>query len=367
MNDLALPPTTAVLYEVVLPLVRPFTASHGDLPERRAVLVRLIDEHEVEGWGECGADVTSYSAPETPATAWADLTERLIPSLLHNDVVQGSAGPMARAGLADALDDLHAKQVGSPLAVYLGGRLRPVPVGAVAGITTDRQALVDEVAEYVDAGYQRIKLKIRPGWDVEPVGWIRRQWPRLALAVDANGSYRPHHTSHLKALDEYGLVFLEQPFAAPDLDDHARLALQLETPLCLDESITSSVEAKMTIEKGAASLIAIKSSRLGGLQAAKDVYRLCIEGGIRPWVGGMLETGIGRARAVALATLDGFSDPADLSGSARYYHDDLVTPPWLANSGTLTPNDAPGIGCSIDHEVLRRHTVRHEVFGEQGN
>ena len=354
---------SAEIFEAVLPLVRPFAAAHGLMTERRAVLVRLEDPDGVEGWGECGADVTEYSSPETPQTAWEDLTNRLVPALkTHSEIDEPDTGPMARASLAAALVDLAARRDGLPLATFLGGTLRRVPVGAVLGFSPTIDELMAEADAYVRAGYRRIKVKIQPGWDAQPIEALRKNWPNLPLAADANGSYRAEQSADLKALDRFELDFLEQPLPPPALSDHARLAAALHTPVCLDESISSAEDARLAIELGAAGLIVVKAARLGGVAEAIAVHDLCVENGIRPWVGGMLETGVGRGHAVALASLPGFVDPADLSGSDRYFSEDLVTPPWEVTDGTLQPSTRPGLGRIIDQNVLHRTTVRKQTF-----
>lgn len=350
----------AEVFEIHLPLVRPFVAAHGTLAERHAILVRLEDRRGIEGWGECGADITPYSAPESPDSCWNDLVQRLLPAMLEDRTLATGGGPMARATVAAALADLRARRSQEPLAAHWGGSLRPVPVGAVLGVEQDPGGLLAEAAGYVEQGYRRLKVKIQPGWDLEPLGLLRAHWPDVPLAADANASYSIEDGTHLAGLDRFDLDFLEQPFAPSDLESHARLARRSTTPICLDESIRSVADAGRAIEAGAAQLIAIKSARLGGPSEAIAVHDACVAAGVRPWVGGLLETGIGRAHAVALATLPGFREPADLSGSDRYFAEDIVTPPWTIDDGRLLPRAEAGIGCTVDIDRLERHLVRRK-------
>lgn len=350
----------AEVREVALSLRQPFGTATAAYRPRRILLVRVwADEHE--GWGECAADLQPYAAPETVESAWEDLTTILLPSVVGRDVaspgqVRGG-GPMARAAAETALWDARARADGVPLAVALGGSLRAVPARAVLGLS-DPSALRAAVGQALDDGYRAIKIKVAPGRDRGLVEAVRAEAGDVDLAVDANGSYRPG--ADLTWLDEYAITYVEQPLPAGDLRATAHLRTILRTPVCLDEDVRSVDDASEAVEQRAADVINVKSGRLGGHGSALAVRDLARRAGVGTVAGGLLETGIGRAHAVALATtLDHAA--ADLSGSDRYYETDL-TEPWEIVDGALAPSDRPGIGVSVDGPLLDRLTVRrHDV------
>lgn len=334
---------------VALPLARPFAAAHGTVRTRRSLLVKVGDGH-LAGWGECGAFDDPYYLPETIETARHIIERFIAPAILDEPLDQAmlSFGRIrgnraAKSAMEQALVDLAARRSGYTLAEHLGGAIRPVAVGAVASIQ-ELPFLEQEVAEYVEHGYQRIKLKIHPGHDIKAVQMVRGTWPQLSLAVDANGSYDQSTSEALVDLDQFDLQFIEQPFPADELAAHARLAKRLTTPLCLDESIVREADLEWAIRLHAAQIISIKPARVGGPAATRRLGELIQEHGLSAWVGGMLETGVGRAHSVALATLPWFDRPADLSASSRYFSTDLVDPPWELESGALVPRTGPGIG-----------------------
>ncbi len=270
---------------------------------------------------------------------------------------------MAKAGLEAALWDLLAKQAGQPLARFLGGKGERVAVGVSVGLQASSQQLVEKVAEYMAQGYARVKVKIKPGRDVENVRAVRKAYPGLALQVDANAAYKFSDLGVFKALDELDLAMIEQPLEATDLTDHSRLQAQLRTPLCLDESIADAASAGAAIDLGACRVINIKPGRVGGLEEARRIHDLCAQRSVPVWCGGMLETGIGRAANVALATLPNFRLPGDLSASARYYTEDLIEESFVLNSdSTLTVPTAAGIGVQIRADRLQRATLRRASF-----
>ncbi len=296
-------------------------------------------------------------AEPTYTAEWVDgaheVTRRfLLPPLHRHDLcaadvaplLHGIKGhPMAKAAIEAAVLDAELRAAGVSLATHLGAVRDRVPAGVAVGIVTSIDALVATVGALVDEGYPRVKLKIEPGWDVEPVRAVRSTWPDLALQVDANSAYTPADTDHLRALDAFGLLLIEQPFAEDDLDGHAGLAAAIETPVCLDESITSARTAQDAIERGACEVVNLKAGRVGGILEAIRIHELCLDRGVPMWCGGMLETGIGRAVNAALAAMAGFTLPGDLSASSRWFRHD-VTEPFVLDDGHLRVPQGPGIG-----------------------
>jgi O-succinylbenzoate synthase len=360
------------LREIALRLKTPFVTSFGSMQDRRILLVR-VEAEELEGWGECAAENAPEYSSETVDTAWAILAGFAVPALLREGLsrpeeVPGRLGrirgnPMAKAALEGAVWDLVARSQQAPLWKLLGGTGRPVPAGVSVGLQPSQDRLLDVVEGYLAEGYLRVKLKIEPGRDLAVVAPVRKRWPEIRLTADANGAYRLEDAAHLRELDAFRLEFLEQPLAHDDLHDHARLAHRIETPLCLDESIRHARDARLAIELGAARVINIKPGRVGGLNESVAIHEVARERGIPVWCGGMLESGIGRAHNVALATLPGFTLPGDLSESSRYWEEDVVDPPWSLADGHLEPPDRPGIGVEVDREYLDRVTVRTWTSG----
>lgn len=336
--------------------------------KRRTVLLVRVGDGQLAGWGECGAFTNPYYLPETIDTARHIIEKFIAPTVLDASVHQALEGAQrvkgnlaARAAVEQAVTDLAARQSGYTLAEHIGGSIRAVEVGAVASIQ-DLPFLEQEVAGYIADGYRRIKLKIHPGHDVKPVRMVRATWPDVALAVDANGSYDRTTAQHLDELDSLDLQFIEQPLCNEDLAGHAALAKRLSTPICLDESIQRLTELEWAIRLGAADIINVKPARVGGALAALAMGELIQEHGLSAWVGGMLETGIGRAHSLALATLPWFDRAADLSASNRYFEQDLVEPGWSLQDGTMRPRREPGIGVEPDLARLEEATVSMQVI-----
>ncbi|MGH8937713.1 MAG: o-succinylbenzoate synthase [Acidimicrobiia bacterium] len=360
------------LREIAGRLKTPFITSFGSVQDRRILLVR-VEAEGLEGWGECGAEHAPDYSSETVDTAWTILTGFAVPALLGDGMsrpeeVPGRLGrirghPMAKAALEGAVWDLIARSQRAPLWKLLGGARRPVPAGVSVGLQTSESRLLDVVEGYLAEGYLRVKLKIEPGRDLKVVEAVRKRWPEVRLTADANGAYRLEDGAHLRELDAFRLDFLEQPLAFDDLHDHARLANRIETPLCLDESIRHARDARLAIELGAAGVINIKPGRVGGLSESVAIHEVARERGIPVWCGGMLESGIGRAHNVALATLPGFTLPGDISASSRYWERDVVDPPWILRDGHLEAPDRPGIGVEVDQQYLARMTVRTWTSG----
>jgi O-succinylbenzoate synthase len=356
---------------VRLPLVTPFRTSQASQDERIALLV-CARTSEGEGWADCPVSLEPFYEPEFLSGARAVMAEYLVPMLMAAPGVtaarvQAVLAPvkghqMAKAALETAVLDaeLRAKQMS--FAQYLGAVRNRVPVGVSVGIPGSLAELIGQVEGYLDQGYRRIKLKIEPGWDIEPVRAVRERFgPDLALQADANTAYTPASARRLRALDEFGLLLLEQPLAADDLLGHADLARLLTTPVCLDESITSPRAAATALRLGACSVINIKPARVGGYLAARAIHDLCAARGIPVWCGGMLETGIGRAANLALAALENFTLPGDISATARYYAQD-ITPPFVLEEGHIAVPAGPGTGVEVLPDVLDRLTVHHEIL-----
>jgi O-succinylbenzoate synthase len=357
------------LRRVRLPLVRPFRTALGTDRERDALVLRIATESG-EGWAECVAPREPFYAAEWVGGAQAVIREFLGPLLLAGpvaaDAVAGRLAvvkghPMAKAALETAVLDAELRATGTSLAKHIGATRDSVECGVAVGIADSLRELLDEVGVYLDAGYRRVKLKIRPGWDVEPVAAFREEFGAVPLQVDANGSYRLADAPLLGALDRFDLLLIEQPLAEDDLNAHAGLARLIETPICLDESITSARVARAAIELGACSVVCVKPGRVGGYFEAVRVHDVCREREVAVWCGGMLETGLGRAANLALAALPGFTLPGDLSASDRYYARDLTAPFVLAD-GRLPVPSAPGIGIAPDPAALRDFTTSIEVL-----
>jgi len=357
------------LRRVRLPLVAPWHTPIGSVSTRDALLVRTVFAG-AEGWGECVAmGDPGYSAEYVegaadvlrrhllwrlggpdPLPAAADVAARLAPVKGH---------PMAKAAIEAAVLDAECRAAGRSLAARLGATRSRVTAGVAVGVTGSVAALVEEVDRRVAEGYRRVKLKVRPGWDVEPVAAVRAAHPDLALQVDANGSYAAA-PGRVLALDGFGLLLIEQPLADDDLVGHAELAVRVRTPLCLDESITSAAAARAALALGACRVINIKAGRVGGYLEAVRVHDVCRERGVAVWCGGMLETGVGRAANLALAALDAFSLPGDLSASDRFYAEDLTEPIRLNDDGTIDVPTGPGSGAEINPRRLAASTVSTE-------
>jgi O-succinylbenzoate synthase len=352
-------------------LREPFHTAHG-IEDRRDVLLVRVTTTEGDGWGECVAPREPGYTSEYVDGATELLRRFLVPALLaRRDVRPGDlaatlsavAGhPMAKAALEMAVLDCALRAAGRSLASYLGATGTKVDSGVAVGLHPSIDALITTVGVYVEQGYRRVKLKIEPGWDEQPVAAVRAQHPDLAIHVDANGSYRLDQAGNLQRLDQYGLLMIEQPLPADDLLAHATLATKLATPICLDESITSTAAAATALHLGACRIVNVKPGRVGGYLDAKRLHDLCVAHDAPAWVGGMLETGLGRAANLALAALPGFTLPGDLSASDRYWTKDL-TDPFVLDEGQLAVPRGPGIGVAPDPEVLARSTTWSEQLG----
>lgn len=357
------------LYHIRMPLRHPFVTSMSQWAEREALVVAVQDADGLLGWGECVAEQEPRYSEETVYTAWEVLSRVLIPILLQrewghpSDFPQAVAwvrgNPMAKAALEMALWDLYGKRTQRGLKDLLGGVRDRVPVGVSIGIQPTPEDLVRRVAFFVEQGYRRIKIKIAPNRDVDDVAAVRRAFPDILLQVDANSAYDLETArQRLKPLDDYNLLLIEQPLAHDDLWDHHLLQRELKTPLCLDESIRHRRAARQALEMGACRIINIKQGRVGGLTEAVAVHDVAQAYNAPVWCGGMLETGIGRAANLALASLPNFTLPGDISATDRYYAEDITQETFTLNpDGTLTVPQGPGLGVTIHWERLARFTL----------
>lgn len=355
---------------VRLPLKEAFETSFGRIQSRLIFLV-TIEGNGLTGWGEVVAAEEPRYSYETIGTAAHVMRDYLAPALMAESVTgladlaarfaQFKGHNMAKAGLELAYMDLLARMQDKSLSELVGGIRNRVPVGVSLGIQPSLPDLLERVDRYLALGYQRIKLKIMPGWDFGVVAEVRRRYPDILLSVDANSAYTLKDLDHLKALDDFGLLMIEQPLDHDDLLDHAKLQAELKTPICLDESIMSLRRAEHALELGSCRVINIKIGRVGGYSHALPIHDLAYERGIPVWCGGMLESGIGRAHNLALASLPGFTLPGDISASSRYFHRDLISPPVeVAADGTAEVPRGQGLGFEVDLAYIERCTEMAE-------
>ena len=361
------------LREIRLPLIHFFETSFGRTTERRIVLARVIDSDGAEGWGEYTAGEGPFYSNEWTETGWATLREFLAPMVLGKSIDSAADGHslmesvrghrMAKATIENACWDLEAKRAGVPLWKHLGGTRSEVACGVSIGIQDTPEILLEKIRTEVDAGYQRIKIKIKPGWDLKIVERVRKEFPDIKLMGDANSAYKLADVPLFQQLDQFNLMMLEQPLAHDDIFDHERLQLQIKTPVCLDESIRTAEDATHAIGLGSCKIINVKLGRVGGHSQAKRVEQVAREKEIPVWCGGMLESGIGRAHNIAMSTLAGFTLPGDVSASARYWEEDIIEPAVKVSSrGTIKAPDGPGIGFAVDVPRIEALTVRKETI-----
>jgi O-succinylbenzoate synthase len=348
------------LIRVRIPLLRVFTSARDTVVDKEALLVR-VRIGDVDGWGECVAQAAPTYLPETIDSARLSLRDHLVPRLFAGasyDEVRGNA--TAKAALEAALLDARLRADGISLATHLGATATAIPAGVAVGLQPDLGQLRELVAMYVAQGYRRIKCKIEPGCDVNVAAAASEAaGPDVAIAVDANGSYLPSDRGALRDLDALALQCIEQPFAPHATAEHAALARELRTPICLDESITSAAAARDAFARDAADAVSIKPGRVGGLAEALRIHDACVAAGRPALAGGMIETGVGRAALVALAALPGFTMTGDCSASDRYFADDL-TEPFVLENGALRVPKGPGIGVTVRPEQLARYTIASE-------
>ena len=360
------------LREIRMQLLAPFETSFGTTNERRIILVEA-QVNGVSGWGEVTAGETPFYNYETTGTAHEILREFIWPLVKGREFasvgeLSDALAPirghnMAKAGLETALWDAEAKMKGVPLWKLLGGTRQEIPTGVSLGIQPKIEQLIDRVEKELAAGYQRIKIKIKPGWDVKPSGAIRERFPQIRMMVDANSAYSLEDAPLLKELDRFFLIMVEQPLGWDDLYSHVALQKQLETPVCLDESIHTLAAAREALELGACRIINMKLGRVGGHTVARRIHDLCQSRGVPVWCGGMLEAGIGRAHNIAMSTLPNFTLPGDVSASKRYWEHDIIEPEVeVTPQGTIRVPLGPGIGYAPRLDLIEKLTVSKETL-----
>jgi O-succinylbenzoate synthase len=358
--------------EIRMPLVHFFETSFGRTTERRIFLVSVHCEG-VTGWGECVAGEGPFYSPEWIETAWATTTKYLGPALIGRTIASASDSAMcmahvrghrmAKAALENALWDAEAQQRKQPLWKLLGGTRRDIACGVSIGIQESVEQLLEKIQIEVAAGYQRIKIKVKSGWDLLPLERIRSRWPNILLSCDANSAYTLDEVEHLRKFDRFKLLMIEQPLWNDDIYYHARLQRELQTAICLDESIRHARDAAAAVETKACRIVNVKVGRVGGFSEAKKVHDACQDNNVPVWCGGMLESGIGRAHNIALSTLQNFRLPGDVSASRRYWKEDIIEPAVeVSPQGTIAVSDEPGTGYRIREELIEKLTVRKETI-----
>ena len=360
------------LHHTKMELISPFTTSMGTEYDEEHIMVEVVADGII-GWGESVAEGTPFYSYETVKTAWHILEDFLIPSILSKELssineatqlnsrVRGHM--MAKAGLEAALWDVFAKANNISLAKMLGGTRDKIDVGVSIGIQKSESELIKIVNKYLDEGYKRIKIKISPGYDIQFVKALRKEFPDILLQVDANSAYELKHVNLFKEMDNYNLLLIEQPLGYEDIYDHSKLQRELKTPICLDESIHSLDDTRAAIELDSCRVINIKPGRVGGFTESKLIHDYCASKNIPVWHGGMLESGIGRAGNVALASLPNFTLPGDISASKKYYKEDIVEPEFTINKdGTMNVPTKPGIGVEVNLKRLEKVTINKKEF-----
>jgi len=362
------------LRQIRMPLVHFFETSFGRTTSRDIVLVEALSGG-MSGWGEVTAGENPFYNEEWTESAWLILRDYAAPRVLGRELANAEAvypltshirgHNMAKGGLETAIWDLEARQENVPLWKKIGGGARrEIPCGVSIGIQDSFEQLAAKIQHELEDGYQRIKVKIKPGWDVDIVKRLRERFPSVKLMADANSAYRLSDAAHLKRLDDFYLMMIEQPLSHDDIIDHAELQKQLNTPICLDECIRSAHHAEQAVRLRAGGIINIKLGRVGGFAEARRVHGVARAAGIPVWCGGMLEAGIGRAHNIALATLENFVLPGDVSASKRYWARDIICPAVETTPrGTIEIRDEPGFGYALDLDYIRAITVREETVG----
>jgi len=360
------------LHEIRMPLVHFFETSFGRVYGRRILLLSVQCE-DVVGWGECVAAEDPFYSSEWIETAWSTIKHYLAPVVLGRSLVAAheSAGAMAKirghrmakAAIENALWDAESQQTQRPLWKLLGGTTQEIQCGVSIGIQDSVEQLLEKIEYELAAGYRRIKVKVKPGWDINVLARIRSRWPEIVLSCDANSAYRLDEVEHLRKFDRFKLLMIEQPLWNDDIYYHARLQRELSTAICLDESIRHARDAAAAVETGACRIVNIKVGRVGGFSEARKVHDVCRDNDVPVWCGGMLESGIGRAHNIALSTLPNFRLPGDVSASKRYWKEDIIEPEVeVSPQGTIAVSDQPGTGYRIREDLIERLTVRKETI-----
>jgi o-succinylbenzoate synthase len=360
------------LRELNMPLVHFFETSFGRTYTRRVMLV-TVHSNGLEGWGECVAGEQPYYSEEYIEGAWDVIVRYLAPSLLGRSMTSGREVPallakvrqhrMAKAALENAVWDAEAQEKNVPLWQLLGGARREIACGVSIGIQDSHEQLLQKIETELAAGYQRIKVKVKPGWDVEVLEKIRKRWPNILLSCDANSAYTMDDLPHLQQFERFKLLMIEQPLWSDDFYFHSKLQKQMQTAICLDEAIRSVCDTAAALELGAARIINIKVGRVGGFSEAVAVHDAAEDFNVPVWCGGMLESGIGRSHNVALSTLSNFKLPGDVSASKRYWKEDIIEPEvTVSPQGTIAVPDKPGRGYEIRKDLIQQLTVRVETL-----
>ena len=360
------------LREIHMPLVHFFETSFGRTYSRRIVLV-TVHSKGVDGWGESVVGEDPFYSSEWIDSAWPTMTQYLIPALLGKKIESARecfalfakvrAHRMAKAGLENALWDAEAIQRQQPLWKLLGGTRREIACGVSIGIQDSVEQLLEKIQIELAAGYRRIKVKVKPGWDINVLERIRSRWADITLSCDANSAYTLDQVEHLRKFDQFNLLMIEQPLWNDDIYYHARLQKELRTSICLDESIVSGRSAAVAVETGACRIINVKVGRVGGFSEALKIHDVCKTHNIPVWCGGMLETGIGRSHNIALSTLENFRLPGDVSASKRYWKEDIVDPEvQVSPQGMIAISDSPGTGYRVKTDLIEKLTVRKETL-----
>ncbi|MGD6834915.1 o-succinylbenzoate synthase [Sutcliffiella halmapala] len=352
-------------------LLQPFRTHIGTVSDRESILLKMTDMDGVSGWGEVVAFSSPWYTEETIQTSWHMLEDFFIPCLIqgqwehpseiHDALLVWKGNPMARAGLEMAGWDLFAKKTGKSLAAYIGGTRKKVDAGVVVSVDSP-SSIIEAITLRLKEGYRRVKVKIDPGHDFEMLHAIRREFPQLALIADANSAYTLDDVDRLRKLDELQLMMIEQPLASDDIVEHAELQKQLNTPICLDESIVSYQDAVNAIKLGSCQVINIKIGRVGGLTNAIRIHDLCRRNGLPVWCGGMLETGISRSFNIGLASLPNFTIPGDISASSRYWKQDVIEPEVVVTQGKITVPTSPGIGYRVNERYIKEISAKTKTF-----
>ena len=360
------------LRELRMPLKYFFETSFGRTESRRVLLVTAHCEG-LDGWAECVAGDGPFFSYEWIESAWVTTREFLVPAILGKTLAKAKDSAalmsrvrghnMAKAALENALWDAEARQKSLPLWKLLGGSRNEIACGVSIGIQDSHEQLLEKIEVELVAGYQRIKVKVKPGWDLEVLAKVRKRWPTIQLSCDANSAYRPGDLEHLRKFDDFDLLMIEQPLWDDDIYQHAKLQRELKTSVCLDESIRQARDAEEAIELGACRIVNVKVGRVGGFSEAIAVHDLCQRHGIPVWCGGMLETGIGRAHNVALSTLPNFRLPGDVSASKRFWAEEIVEPEIeVTPQGTIPVRDVAGTGYEVKTDLIQKLTVREETI-----
>jgi len=360
------------LRELKIPLVHFFETSFGRTYTRRILLV-TVHFDGLEGWGECVAGEDPFYSEEYIDGAWHVTTNYLAPALLGKTLQSGREVPallarvrehcMAKASLENAVWDAEAQEKSTPLWKLLGGTQREIACGVSIGIQDSHEQLLQKIETELTAGYQRIKVKVKPGWDVEVLEKIHARWPGILLSCDANSAYTLADNAHLRSFDRFKLLMIEQPLWSDDFYFHARLQKQLQTALCLDEAIRSARDTESALELDACRTVNIKVGRVGGFSEAIAVHDIARRFGVPVWCGGMLESGVGRSHNVALSTLPNFKLPGDVSASKRYWKEDIIEPEVeVSPQGTIKIGDDPGRGYELRKDLIEKLTVRKEIL-----